>query len=317
MVPRTAGGLEYGTQVTSNDGGPGPDPVDPDFAALFRPDDEWSMPAAPPENEPAGLFVDDVSAEVPDPVAAHNDADAPLAEDSSDAPAVEQPPVDVPGREPATDTGRLFRSQGVRDHEEAVLALTSDHFGRLRTLERRYDVEPAVPDIGPLEPEDAGDPQIAGLLGASTSGTAAGAEPEPAGHRRRGRRVAGMRAGARGISAGAVYLIVIGVTVLVAFANALLAGGSIGWPTGVALAASSVYAALTVRREDDVVAILIPPVAFLIAALTAGQLFLGSAEGSLLNRAVVAFFSLADNWIWIIGSTVAALIIVLVRRRRA
>ena len=83
-----------------------------------------------------------------------------------------------------------------------------------------------------------------------------------------------------------------------------------------ALVISSVYAALTVRREDDVVAIIVPPVAFLVAALTAGQLFIGSAEGSLLNRAVVAFFTLADNWFWIIGATAAALVIVLVRRRR-
>ena len=63
-------------------------------------------------------------------------------------------------------------------------------------------------------------------------------------------------------------------------------------------------------------AIIVPPVAFLVAALTAGQLFIGSAEGSLLNRAVVAFFTLADNWFWILGATAAALVIVLVRRRR-
>ena len=93
---------------------------------------------------------------------------------------------------------------------------------------------------------------------------------------------------------------------LVAFANVLIADGEVGWPTGVALVISSVYAALTVRREDDTVAIIVPPVAFLVAALTAGQLFIGSAEGSLLNRAVVAFFTLADNWIWIIGATAAA-----------
>jgi len=120
-----------------------------------------------------------------------------------------------------------------------------------------------------------------------------------------------------GLRAGGVYLIVIGVTVIVGFINAALGGGSLGWPTGVALLAISAYAAVTVRRSDDVAAFLIPPVAFLVAALTAGQLFLDANEGSVLNRAVIVFFSLADNWIWIIGSTLIALVIVLVRRRRS
>jgi hypothetical protein len=31
---------------------------------------------------------------------------------------------------------------------------------------------------------------------------------------------------------------------------------------------------------------------------------------------VVVFFTLADNWIWIIGTTLVALVIVVVRRRR-
>jgi hypothetical protein len=36
----------------------------------------------------------------------------------------------------------------------------------------------------------------------------------------------------------------------------------------------------------------------------------------MLNRVVVTFFTLADNWFWVIGATLAALVIVLVRRRR-
>ena len=121
---------------------------------------------------------------------------------------------------------------------------------------------------------------------------------------------------ARGIAGGAVYLIVIGGTVLVGLANALLTSGDIAWPTGLALAVTTVYCALTVRRDDDTVAIIAPPLAVLVAALTAGQFFLGSADHSLINRAVVVFFTLADNWIWIIGSTLAAVVIVAVRRRR-
>jgi hypothetical protein len=36
----------------------------------------------------------------------------------------------------------------------------------------------------------------------------------------------------------------------------------------------------------------------------------------MINRAVVTFFTLADNWMWVIGATLAALVIVVVRRRR-
>lgn len=289
--------------MPSFDSGSGRDPIDPDFAGLFRPDDD---PPAPPEDDEPHFepIVDPVL----DPRAEEAEHDA-VVEPESPAVAA-QPPVPVPP-DPVADTGRLFRSQGVVDHDEAVLALTSDHAGRLRTLARRDDAVP--PDAGPFDERAAGDAEGERVLvveGTDPADTSTGG--------RRGRRRRGAQPGhrARGITGGAVYLIVIGVTLLVAFANVLIAGGAIGWLTGLALVISSVYAALTVRREDDTVAIIVPPVAFLVAALTAGQLLIGSAEGSLLNRAVIAFFVLADNWVWIIGATAAALVIVLVRRRR-
>ncbi len=299
------------------DSGSGRDPIDPDFAGLFRPDED---PPAPAEDEEPHFepivdpVVDPRHEEAEHEAAEHEAAEHPLAvapDGPVDASPAEAPPA--PGivlTDPVADTGRLFRSQGVVDHDEAVLALTSDHAGRLRTLVRRD--ETALPDAGPLD-DDAPAP-FEGEQALAMDGT----ETAAAEGTRRGRRRRGTEPGhrARGITGGAVYLIVIGVTLLVAFANVLIADGTVGWPTGVALVISSVYAALTVRREDDVVAIIVPPVAFLVAALTAGQLFIGSAEGSLLNRAVVAFFTLADNWVWIIGATAAALVIVLVRRRR-
>ena len=299
-------GIEYGTGVTST--GPGDDaaPLDPDFAGLFRPED-IAPPAAPAVETPVAE---------PEPRPEAEQVAEPAAEEAAEPAAEERP--SPPIVEPSVDTGRLFRSQGVVGHDETVLALSSDHFGRLRTLERRRDGEPAVTasaaaavalhDDAPAAPDAAPHSEAADDAVPLPS-----AAPESAGMTEGRSR----RRGARSITGGAVYLIVIGVTVLVAFANALLSDGDLGWPTGLALLVSSIYAALTVRREDDTVAMIVPPIAFLVASLTAGQLFLGSAEGSLINRAVVVFFSLADNWIWIIGATVAALVIVLVRRRRA
>lgn len=298
--------------MPSFDSGSGRDPIDPDFAGLFRPDD--SPPVPTDDDEPHFEPIVDPVIDPRDEAHANDVVDAPAEVDRDDAavipPApVEQSSITVPP-DPIADTGRLFRSQGVEDHDEAVLALTSDHAGRLRTLARRD--EAVLPDAGPVGAEAPigtdGEqvPVIDGVGAAAVDG----------GRRRRSMRGRQQGHRARGVTGGAVYLIVIGVTVLVAFANVLIADGKVGWPTGLALVISSVYAALTVRREDDTVAIIVPPVAFLVAALTAGQLSIGSAEDSLLNRAVVAFFTLADNWIWIIGATAAALVIVLVRRRR-
>ncbi|MCX6434151.1 MAG: hypothetical protein NTX29_15745 [Actinobacteria bacterium] len=289
--------------MTSFDSGSGRDPIDPDFAALFRPED-----ASPPE-EPALDEAEEPDDEphfepIVDPVIDPRDEEAAegvaVVVDAIDPePAPEPAPVLPP--DPIADTGRLFRSQGVSGHDETVLALASTHLGRLRTLDRQRDGEEAavLVDAGPVDPASLDEHVIPPVV--------APAE---------GKRAMSTSHRSRHITGGAVYIIVIGVTLLVGFANALLADGDIGWPTGLALLASSVYAALVVRREDDTVAMIVPPIAFLVVALTAGQLFLGSSAGSILNRGVVVFFTLADNWVWVIGATVAALAIVLVRRRR-
>lgn len=251
-------------------------PVDPDFARLFR--DE----AAPLSPEPQA---------VPEP------------------PAPPQEPVDSAPTSASTDTGRLFRSQGVTGSSTALLAVTSHQGAKLRTLSRSAtEPEPApqessAPADGPvLPPRQADHTQF----DAAPVATASASDP--------GSR--GSRAAASGITATAVYLLIIGVTVIVAFANALLLGGKVGWPTGLALLIVTVFCALKVRRDDDITVIITPPIAFFIAAITAAQLFIGESQRSLINRAVVMFFTLAENWVWIIGSTIVAAVIVIVRRRR-
>jgi hypothetical protein len=108
-----------------------------------------------------------------------------------------------------------------------------------------------------------------------------------------------------------------GVTVLVAFAEALIRH-EIGWLTGLALLVSSVYAAVAVRRTDIWAAVVIPPLAFLVALLTAGQLTILGKSGSLpVREGALLFVSLATNAPWILGTTLVCLVIVLVRRRRA
>jgi hypothetical protein len=126
-----------------------------------------------------------------------------------------------------------------------------------------------------------------------------------------------VRSAQRGLTYSGVVVIVVGVTVLVALAEALLRN-QIGLLTGVALLASSVYCALVVRRADIWAAVVIPPLAFLVALLTAGQLTIrGKTGGLLVREGALLFVSLATNAPWILGTTVVCLVIVLVRRRRA
>ena len=283
--------------MASYDESAGQGSIDPAFAELFR--SEAAAPLAPPASAPAAA-----------------PAPAPPPEPPFEAPVARPAPADAPAAS-AVETGRLFRSQGVRGSSQAVLALTSDHGGRLRTL-ARTDVEPAPAPRGPVSAPTAS-PQGPVLYpeAVAPDPTPEAATSSSRRKPRRDRSGAGPATVAQsGITARAVYALVFGVTLVVAFINAKFADGNVGWPTGLALVIVTVYCALKVRRDDDLVAIISPPIAFFLAAITAGQLFLGSAPRSLLSRAVETFFTLADNWYWIIGATVVAAVIVVVRRRR-
>jgi hypothetical protein len=127
---------------------------------------------------------------------------------------------------------------------------------------------------------------------------------------------AAVQGGGRGLTYSGVVVVVVAVTVLVAFADALI-NDKLGVITGAALAVSSIYAAFTVRRADIWAAVVVPPLAFLIAALTAGQLTLDSSGSLLIREAYMLFRTLAVNAPWIIGTTLVCLVIVLVRRARS
>jgi len=120
---------------------------------------------------------------------------------------------------------------------------------------------------------------------------------------------------AAGLTFSGVVVVLTSATVLVGFADALL-HGKVGILTGVALAISSLYAALLVRRVDIWAAVIVPPLAFLAATVTAGQLTLDKAGSLFVREGYTVVLALALNAPWIIGTTLICLVIVLIRRMR-
>lgn len=200
----------------------------------------------------------------------------------------------VPQEQPAT--GRLFRSVGASAVEGAVPAISASQASKLRSM---------VPASAPTAPPVVIAPDSAQPAAAVASVVTIDGPSEVAVKARGGGSLTGM----------GVYAVVLGVTVAVAFVNVTLFGPDVNAITGVALAVSSVIAALLVRRADDVTAIIAPPLAFGLAAITAAQI--GLTTTTLANRFITAFFTLGNNWFWVIGSTLVAMAIVAVRRRKS
>lgn len=232
--------------------------------------------------------------------------------------------------ETSAGTGRLFRSLRAEGAaaDAAVPALTLDEAVGLRTvtLGSGGANAPAAPAPAPAEPapsvadpsleyaevaprpEDVGPPAQPAAAAVATGTTA-----DAVAHSRAGR---GSHA-APGVRAAGIWLVVIGVTVVMGFADALAVGRTqLGWLTGISLLAASVYGALVVRREDATIAVIAPPLAFFLATITAGQLTLPPTGDFLVREAFMIITTLGANALWIFGSTLVALAIVLVRRRR-
>jgi len=249
-------------------------------------------------------------------------------------------------------TGRLFRSLRAEGDaaNAAVPALTLDQAVGLKSVSLGDGTfgapagapvsagAAAPPVVGPSPAEDAfldDDPLPVGggvvtggavLTGSAvlTGGAVLTGDASEAGNSATagtsgGTTYVGGRRGAHaapGIRASGVWLVVIGVTVIVAFADVVVVG-AINWITGLALLAASIYGAFMVRMDDWPIAVIAPPLAIFLATITAGQLTLGPITDLLVSEALMILTTLGNNVVWIFGATLAALAIVLVRRSRS
>ena len=238
----------------------------------------------------------------PEPPAAPEPPANDAVEATDDAPV--DPERDEPTPRPATSTGRLFRSSTASEETGAIPALRSDQARGLRT-------------VGAAATMSAPAPAVVISTG-SVNAAVITPEPTPSANAKQKRRDAKEPRMAApsgpGLAPAAVVLLVVVVTVVAGFIDVLI-GAGLGWIWGVGMLLSSAYGAFAARRGDGTYAVSAPAIAALVSVLTVAQLNLGASGGSLFDRAVVAFFALGDHWTWIIGSTVVALVVVVVRAR--
>ena len=307
-----------------------------EFAHLFRPGDE-------PEHGPS--FADDFApAPQETPQGGMRFEDPPLPESESVGEPIDEP-IDEPAREARVEPeissdpkeGRLFRSRGAPERDDALVAVGAMQARRLRTLGRTDEsipalvqepVDEALAVALPLAEPRPHEPRPDELRpDALQLPTAESGEPAPALHvmtapaKQPAPRVRSERqgdanpsyAGSGSLTGLGVYAVTIGVTLILALGETFFFGGRPGVITGIGLLAVSIFAAFAVRTNDGMHAIFAPAIAYLIVTLTAGQI--GITGSGLASRAIVVFFLLGSNWIWIVGATAAALVIVALRRR--
>ena len=219
-------------------------------------------------------------------------------------PIPEPAPIPEPEapRAPASSsgTGRLFRSRGAQSDSDTLVALSADEAAHLRTMSLQPAASAvAVSAAAPVEAVLA--PPVAELQGESPEELAA---------------MANRRRQEPGLAPSAVYILVIGITVIAGLIDSKVSGAGLGWITGIALLLSSVYCAVRVRVSEVSVSVIAPPLAFGIAAVTVGQIGQSRAGGAVLAWVNNSFFTLADNWFWVIGTTLTCLAIAVVRSRR-
>ncbi len=278
------------------------DPADDDaYSALFRPQPSTQAPVS--EDEDVIVYV----------------------EEAEFVPVVPVTPVAPPViSSPKADTGRLFRSVGVESSHAALPALSRSEVAHLRTVGSDSTAAMPIVEVSALalnQPQTNQGAPFEGTPSAQVESEELFAAPivsasEEVTSKTKEAQMSKSRRNEPGLNPTGVYVLVIGATVIAGFLDSFISGTGLGWLTGIVFLASSIYCAVKVRVSDASVAVIAPPIAYGIAALTVGQLGQSRAGGAVISAFVNGFTTLADNWFWILGTTLAALAIVVVRSRR-
>lgn len=88
------------------------------------------------------------------------------------------------------------------------------------------------------------------------------------------------------------------------------ATAAVGSATGVTLIVCSLLSAVGTRRGDLPLAVMMPPLAFVVAVLVAGQLLVTETGNWKANQTLMIFDQLGGNARWVIAATALVVLIV-------
>ena len=224
----------------------------------------------------------------------------------------------VEGQSPSTPhspapAGRLYRSSGAEGPAAAVAIPALDRDPIRISTDPVASPAAAYQPAGPASPSSDRSPSTAFASSALLEDELDESPAPPSESPRSSMRISGQVAG---LTYNGAAVVIMAATILVGFVDALL-NHKLGWLTGVALVASSVYAALNVRPADAWAPAILAPLGFMAATLTAGQLTRGGSGSWFIREGYMIFRSLAVNAPWIIGATVICAAIAFWRRRSA
>ena len=120
-----------------------------------------------------------------------------------------------------------------------------------------------------------------------------------------------------GLSTRWVWIVIVGVTALMAIADILIRKQGIGWVTGVGLLAATIYCAIASQRAAMWWSAIAPPLAVALTILTVGQAALTRSSSLIISEALNLLDSLGRTAPFVVASVIAAVVICFVRRRRA
>lgn len=261
---------------------PGQPPVVPPWTPSEIEAEEWLAPrvVGVTEGEPASSYADYTSIDLSEPDTEMRF----LQEWAEENGGSELRPSD-------TLTGRLFRSTGATTAADAIPALRRDQASRLPSVAPVVEIkEPLARPVAVAVAEPTVEPVVQERIWSAGSMS--------------------------GIKPSAVYLITVATTCVAGLINSLLLGPGLGWFTGLVLILAALATSLRVRLSDAIAAVSAPPLAFLAAALTMGQIGMSTAGGPLIGAANNVFVALSSNALWIVGATATALVVVILRARR-
>lgn len=114
-----------------------------------------------------------------------------------------------------------------------------------------------------------------------------------------------------------VWVIVVGVTLIMAIADVLVRKQGLGWLTGVGVLAATIYCAVAARRDAMWWPVIAAPISVAIATVTVGQVSVSKTGSFVITQGLNLLDSLGRVAPFTLAAVIAGIVIAVVRRSRA